>query len=97
LDSIELLRRIDDAIAARNLLQHPFYRDWQAGMLSRERLQLYAAQYYWHVEAFPVHLKVLADRANGTLREIVLEILPRKKIRPLPTRNCGVISRLRWA
>ena len=45
------------------------------GTLSRERLRLYAAQYYWHVEAFPVHLKALAERASGTLREIVLENL----------------------
>jgi hypothetical protein len=27
-------------------------QDWQAGKLSREALQLYAAQYYRHVEAF---------------------------------------------
>jgi len=30
------------------------------GKLSREALQLYAAQYYRHVEAFPKHLRVLA-------------------------------------
>jgi pyrroloquinoline-quinone synthase len=75
LDSLELLQRIDDAIAGRNLLQHPFYRAWQAGTLSRQRLQLYATQYYWHVEAFPVHLKTLVERAKNTLREIVLENL----------------------
>lgn len=74
-DSSLSLQRMDDAIARRNLLQHPFYCDWQAGRLSRERLRLYATQYYWHVEAFPVHLKALAGRASGTLREIVLENL----------------------
>jgi pyrroloquinoline-quinone synthase len=74
-DNSELLQRMDDAITRRNLLQHPFYRDWQAGTLSRERLRLYAAQYYWHVEAFPVHIKALAERASGTLREGVLENL----------------------
>jgi pyrroloquinoline quinone (PQQ) biosynthesis protein C len=40
-----LLARLDAAIAERNLLNHPFYKDWQAGKLSRESLQLYAAQY----------------------------------------------------
>jgi pyrroloquinoline quinone (PQQ) biosynthesis protein C len=35
-------------IAERNLLKHPFYQDWQAGMPTRERLLLYAAQYYLH-------------------------------------------------
>lgn len=71
----ELLTRIDAAIAEKNLLKHPFYQDWQAGKLSRSSLQLYAAQYYRHVEAFPKHLRVLAARTEGPLREIVLENL----------------------
>jgi len=70
-----LLDKIDAAIAEKNLLKHPFYQDWQAGKLSRESLQLYAAQYYRHVEAFPKHLRVLAARTEGPLREIVLENL----------------------
>ncbi len=70
-----LLTKIDAAIAEKNLLKHPFYQDWQAGKLSKESLQLYAAQYYRHVEAFPKHLRVLAARTEGPLREIVLENL----------------------
>jgi pyrroloquinoline-quinone synthase len=57
------------------LLHHPFYQDWQAGKLSRAALQLYAVQYYFHVEAFPEHLKVLAARADDTLKPVVLENL----------------------
>ena len=60
-----LLARIDGAIAEKSLLKHPFYQDWQAGKLSRAALQLYATQYYRHVEAFPKHLRVLAARADG--------------------------------
>jgi pyrroloquinoline-quinone synthase len=71
----ELLPRLDAAIAAKNLLQHPFYQDWQAGKLSRKSLQLYAAQYYRHVEAFPAHLRVLAARSDSDLRKIVEENL----------------------
>src|SRR5580700_9082277 len=71
----KLLADIDCAIAEKNLLKHPFYQDWQAGKLSREALQLYAAQYYRHVEAFPKHLRVLAARSEGPLRETVLENL----------------------
>jgi len=71
----ELLDKIDAAIAAKSLLKHPFYQDWQAGKLSRESLQLYAAQYYRHVEAFPKHLRVLAARTEGPLRDMVLENL----------------------
>jgi len=75
MQNIELLEKIDTAIAEKNLLKHPFYQDWQAGKLSREALQLYAAQYYRHVEAFPKHLRVLAARTEGPIREIVLENL----------------------
>jgi pyrroloquinoline-quinone synthase len=71
----ELLAKIDAAIAEKSLLKHPFYQDWQAGKLSREALQLYASQYYKHVEAFPKHLRVLAARTEGTLRDIVRENL----------------------
>jgi pyrroloquinoline-quinone synthase len=71
----QLLEKIDAAIAERNLLKHPFYQDWQMGKLSREALQLYAAQYYRHVEAFPTHLRVLAARSEGPIREIILENL----------------------
>jgi pyrroloquinoline-quinone synthase len=71
----QLLDRIDAAIADKSLLKHPFYQDWQMGKLSREALQLYAAQYYRHVEAFPKHLRVLAARTEGPIREIILENL----------------------
>ena len=71
----ELLARLDAAIAEKNLLKHPFYQDWQSGKLSRESLQLYAAQYYRHVEAFPKHLRVLAARTEGPLRDTVVENL----------------------
>jgi pyrroloquinoline-quinone synthase len=75
MSNTELLARLDAAIAEKNLLKHPFYQDWQAGTLSREELQLYAAQYYRHVEAFPKHLRVLAARTEGPLRNTVLENL----------------------
>jgi pyrroloquinoline-quinone synthase len=70
-----LLEKIDAAIAEKSLLKHPFYQDWQAGKLSREALQLYASQYYRHVEAFPKHLRGLAARADEQLRDVVAENL----------------------
>src|SRR5882724_13441847 len=81
-----LLARLDAAIAEKNLLKHPFYQDWQAGKLSKEALQLYAAQYYKHVEALPKHLKVLAARTDGALRDLVLENLAEEEnpVRPHP-------------
>jgi pyrroloquinoline-quinone synthase len=71
----QLLEKIDAAIAEKSLLKHPFYQDWQMGKLSREALQLYAGQYYRHVEAFPKHLRVLAARSEHPIREIILENL----------------------
>lgn len=75
MSNIQLLDKIDSAIAEKNLLKHPFYQNWQAGKLSRESLQLYAAQYYRHVAAFPKHLRVLAARADESLKPVVLENL----------------------
>ena len=86
MQSSALLQKIDAAIAEKSLLKHPFYQDWQMGKLSREALQLYAAQYYRHVEAFPKHLRVLAARTEGPIREIVLENLAEEEdpARPHP-------------
>ncbi len=75
MSNAEMLARIDAAIAEKSLLKHPFYQDWQAGKLSREALQLYAAQYYRHVEAFPKHLRVLAARTEGPLQGLIQENL----------------------
>jgi pyrroloquinoline-quinone synthase len=81
-----LLNKIDAAIARKHLLQHPFYQDWQAGKLSREELQLYASQYYRHIEAFPKHLRVLAARTEGPIRNTVQENLAEEEnpARPHP-------------
>lgn len=70
-----LLFQLDERVARRHLLHHPFYQDWQAGLLDRGALQLYAAQYYRHVKAFPGHLRRLAARAKGELRVLIEENL----------------------
>ncbi len=45
--------KADERIAANKMLDHPYYRDWVAGELSRESLKDYAEQYFHHVETFP--------------------------------------------
>jgi len=84
MQNAQLLEKIDAAIAEKNLLKHPFYQDWQMGKLSREALQLYAAQYYRHVEAFPKHLRVLAARTEGPIRDIILENLAEEENPSMP-------------
>ena len=79
-----LLRRLDEQVSRRHLLQHPFYQDWQAGRLERGALQLYAAQYYRHVEAFPRHLRTLAARTNRELRRLIEENLAEEENPRLP-------------
>jgi len=69
------LESLDALIEKHHLLKHPFYQAWTEGTLSRESLQLYAAQYYQHVRAFPENLKQLAGRASGPLAGIVEENL----------------------
>jgi len=50
------LNEIDNDIAAKHLLKHPFYLAWTRGELSKEALADYARQYYHHVAAFPTYL-----------------------------------------
>jgi pyrroloquinoline-quinone synthase len=53
------LDEIDNDIAQKHLLTHPFYLAWTRGELSKEALADYARQYYHHVAAFPTYLSAL--------------------------------------
>ena len=50
---MQLSKQLDLIIQEHHLLNHPFYQAWNKGMLSREVLQTYAAQYYAQVDSFP--------------------------------------------
>jgi pyrroloquinoline-quinone synthase len=51
--------RIDEVVAERHLLKHPFYVAWTEGRLSVEQLRGYAEQYYRHVAAFPRYITAI--------------------------------------
>jgi pyrroloquinoline-quinone synthase len=51
--------KIDNDIAAKHLLKHPFYLAWTRGELGNETLADYARQYYHHVAAFPTYLSAV--------------------------------------
>jgi pyrroloquinoline-quinone synthase len=53
------LDNIDNDIAEKHLLKHPFYLAWTRGELSKEALRDYAKQYYHHVAAFPTYLSAV--------------------------------------
>ena len=50
------LDQIDNDVAAKHLLKHPFYLAWTRGELRRTALADYAQQYYHHVTAFPTYI-----------------------------------------
>jgi pyrroloquinoline-quinone synthase len=55
---MELIERLDEARRRRNVLDHPFYRRWEAGELTRADLAFYAGEYRHAVVA-------LADAAGA--------------------------------
>ena len=75
-NSAAFLDALDLKIAGRNVLLHPFYQAWNAGTLSREALQDYAAQYYKHVAAFPTYLSAAhSNTPDASARRILLQNL----------------------
>ena len=70
------LDEIDNDIAQKHLLTHPFYLAWTRGELSKEALADYARQYYHHVAAFPTYLSALhANCEDHATRKQVLNNL----------------------
>ena len=68
---------IDQQIAAKHLLTHPFYLAWTRGELSREALTDYAQQYYQHVAAFPTYLSAVHARCEDqpTRRQVLSNLI----------------------
>jgi pyrroloquinoline-quinone synthase len=60
----QYLDTLDNDIAAKHLLKHPFYLAWTRGELSREALADYARQYYHHVAAFPTYLSAVHAKCD---------------------------------
>lgn len=65
--------RLDSATADARLLDHPFYKAWASGTLTRADLSYYATQYWRQVEAFPGYLETVAERLpEGDAKRSVL-------------------------
>jgi len=72
----QYLDKIDNDIAAKHLLKHPFYLAWTRGELSKEALTDYARQYYHHVAAFPTYLSAVhANCDDQAIRKQLLSNL----------------------
>ena len=71
------LSSIDQQVAAKHLLTHPFYLAWTRGELTKEALRDYAQQYYHHVAAFPTYLSAVHSRCDDqpTRRKILPNLI----------------------
>jgi pyrroloquinoline-quinone synthase len=71
------LDKIDNDIAAKHLLKHPFYLAWVRGELNKEALTDYAKQYYHHVAAFPTYLSALHAKCDDqpTRKQILQNLI----------------------
>jgi pyrroloquinoline-quinone synthase len=85
LDATVVLDDLDRLIARRSILEHPFYRAWQAGTLTREQLATYAAVYYPHVAAFPDYLRATGAHATDpAVRAELADNLSEELFEPAP-------------
>ena len=70
--SKELNKKLDQY----HLLNHPFYKSWNDGKLTREIIKDYAEQYYQHVKAFPRYISARHSLCKDLdKRKILLENL----------------------
>src|SRR5947209_12545807 len=80
----EHLDQIDNDIAAKHLLKHPFYLAWARGELSKEGLTDYAKQYYHHVAAFPTYLSAVHAKCEdqATRKQILSNLIDEEASSP---------------
>jgi pyrroloquinoline-quinone synthase len=73
----QYLDKIDNDIAEKHLLKHPFYLAWTRGELNNKALTDYARQYYHHVAAFPTYLSAVHARCDdqATRKQILSNLI----------------------
>ena len=68
--------KIDNLIEKNHLLNHSFYKAWNAGKLPKETIREYAAQYFQHVSLFPRYLSAIHSNCDDIkTRQLLLENL----------------------
>ena len=68
--------KIDNLIEEHHLLNHSFYKAWNAGELPKETIREYAAQYFQHVSLFPRYLSAIHSNCDDIkTRQLLLENL----------------------
>lgn len=70
------IEQVDAQIEKYHLLNHSFYKAWNAGELDPGVIREYAAQYFKHVSAFPRYLSSIHTNCDDIrVRQILLENL----------------------
>jgi len=69
-------KQLNEKLVKYHLLNHPFYKSWNEGKLTREIIKDYAEQYYQHVKAFPRYISATHSMCEDIeKRKILLENL----------------------
>ena len=69
-------KKLNKKLDKYHLLNHPFYKSWNEGKLTREIIKDYAEQYYQHVKAFPRYISATHSLCEDIeKRKILLENL----------------------
>ena len=69
-------KELNEKLDQYHLLNHPFYKSWNEGKLTREIIKDYAEQYYQHVKAFPRYISATHSLCEDIeKRKILLENL----------------------
>ena len=69
-------KELNQKLDKYHLLNHPFYKSWNEGKLTREIIKDYAEQYYQHVKAFPRYISATHSLCEDIQkRKILLENL----------------------
>jgi len=69
-------KRLSEKLDKYHLLNHPFYKAWNEGKLTRETIKDYAEQYYQHVKAFPRYISATHSLCEDLdKRKVLLENL----------------------
>jgi len=69
-------KNLNQKLDKYHLLNHPFYKSWNEGKLTREIIKDYAEQYYQHVKAFPRYISATHSLCEDIeKRKILLENL----------------------
>ena len=69
-------KELNEKLNEYHLLNHPFYKSWNDGKLTREIIKDYAEQYYQHVKAFPRYISATHSMCEDLdKRKILLENL----------------------